>query len=171
MVTLHDTQDFIRKLNKHNENDPIVRLPTEAEWEYAARSRGKKHKYAGGNSVKDGLWYHWEWTIGDPMYPRGVQTRPVGTSRSNALGLFDMSGNVNEWVQDWYGSQYYAESPVNNPPGPKVGKEKVIRGGHHPRPERLSRFRTTSREYHAQPEWNDFTIGLRLVAVPEQEEK
>jgi formylglycine-generating enzyme required for sulfatase activity len=164
MVTWKDTQDFIRKLNKQTENNPAVRLPTEAEWEYGARSRGRNHKYAGGASVKDGLWYHWEWKIGDRMYPGGVQTQPVGGSKPNALGLYDMSGNVNEWVQDWYGSDYYEDSPTKNPTGPKVGKEKVIRGGHHPR--RLNRFRTTSRAYHAQPEWNDFTIGFRLAAEP-----
>jgi formylglycine-generating enzyme required for sulfatase activity len=168
MVTWNDARDFVRKLNKQNKNKPLVRLPTEAEWEYAARSHGKYQTYAGGNSVRDKLWHHWDWQPGDPMYPGGVQTQPVGNSKPNGLGFYDMSGNVNEWVQDWYSSEYYAESPETNPPGPKTGMEKIARGGHHPRD--LTKFRTTSRHYRAQTDWDDFTSGLRLAVEPEKKQ-
>jgi len=117
-VSWDDTQGFIRKLNSHSGR--CFRLPTEAEWEYAARSGGKKEKYAGSGDVDRLAWYNGN---------SGGSTHPVGTKEPNGLGLYDMSGNVWEWSSDRYGKNYYQQSPRNNPQGPSSGSFRVIRDG------------------------------------------
>jgi len=120
-VSWRDVQEFIRKLN--NQSGKRYRLPTEAEWEYAARSGGKREKWSGtsdGSSLGDYAWYDAN---------SGGQTHPVGQKRPNGLGLHDMSGNVWEWCQDWYGRNYYSSSGRDNPGGPSSGSHRVIRGG------------------------------------------
>lgn len=161
MISWHDAQHFTAKLNNLNEDRIITRLPTEAEWEYAARSRGKKHIYAGTNSEKEGFWAPVIWQPVSPTYPNG-QTFPVGSAKPNGLGLYDMSGNVMEWCNDWYGSGFYQTSPENNPKGPESGSEKVVRGGHIPSHGRITEMRTTARN-PVRPKWSDFATGLRLV--------
>ena len=117
-VSWNDTQDFIGRLNgKTGKN---YRLPTEAEWEYAARSGGKKEKYTGGDDLDRVAWYGAN---------SGNKTHPAGTKAPNGLGLYDVSGNVWEWCQDWYRDKYYSDSPRNNPPGPSSGTSRVLRGG------------------------------------------
>jgi formylglycine-generating enzyme required for sulfatase activity len=101
------------------------RLPTEAEWEYAARSGGKKEKWA-GTSTEGELTQFANYSGKEDGYER---TAPVGMLRANNLGLADMSGNVWEWCWDWYDSDYYGKSPSNNPKGPDTGSNRVIRGG------------------------------------------
>jgi formylglycine-generating enzyme required for sulfatase activity len=117
-VSWDETQDYLRKLNQ--QSGKTYRLPTEAEWEYAARSGGKNEKYPGGDSVDAVAWYDGN---------SGNQTHPVGQKRPNSLGLYDMSGNVWEWCGDWYDRGYYSKSLRNNPAGPSAGSGRVFRGG------------------------------------------
>ncbi|MDP2681682.1 MAG: SUMF1/EgtB/PvdO family nonheme iron enzyme [Deltaproteobacteria bacterium] len=127
-VSWDDAQEYINKLNqKFPSNSPFskggqggFRLPTEAEWEYAARSGGKNEKYAGSNDIDSVAWYESN---------SGNKTHPVGQKKPNGLGLYDMSGNVWEWVNDWYDSGYYENSPKDNSKGPSSGQYRVLRGG------------------------------------------
>src|ERR1700680_159797 len=113
-VSFQDVQAFLSKLNARNDGY-LYRLPPEAEWEYAARA-GTADQFAGAkvaNSLgrrspaDDWAWYNVE------------QTQPVANTKPNAWGLYDMRGNVAEWVQDWYDSKYYAKSPMTDPKGPE----------------------------------------------------
>ena len=117
-VSWNDVQDFIRKLNA--KTGQTFRLPTEAEWEYAARggSKSRGYKYSGSNTLGNVAWYDDN---------SGSKTHPVGTKQANELGLYDMSGNVWEWCQDWYGD--YSSSTQTNPTGPYNGSLRVLRGG------------------------------------------
>lgn len=160
MVSWYDVQEFIKKLNEQSQGAMQFRLPTEAEWEYAARSGGKNQIYAGGNSEKDKLWH--EFRIGkDSFYEKGIQTWPVGLKKPNGLGLYDMSGNVSEWCQDYYRPDYYAESPEDNPKGPLKGNRRVFRGGTH---SNHLEWRRTTRRYGAKPSWQGLDLGFRIVA-------
>ena len=115
-----DAQNYIKALN--DKSDRNYRLPTEAEWEYAARSGGKKEKYAGSNSPARVAWYRLN-------SARKPVLHTVGLKSPNGLGLYDMSGNVWEWCNDWYGKKYYESSSRDNPTGPRTGSERVVRGG------------------------------------------
>lgn len=120
-VSYNDVQNFLGKLN--DMTGMKFRLPTESEWEYAARSRGQKEMWAGSNNVGLIDEYGWYKTNSDST------THPVGLKKPNGLGLYDMSGNVLEWVQDWYHDAYYEESPHKNPIGPAKGDARVVRSG------------------------------------------
>ncbi|MBR5324304.1 MAG: SUMF1/EgtB/PvdO family nonheme iron enzyme [Muribaculaceae bacterium] len=111
---------FLPRLNKITGGD--YRLPTEAEWEYAARggNKSKGYKYSGSNTVGDVAWYYDN---------SDSKSHPVGTKQANELDIYDMSGNVWEWCNDWYGSSYYSSSPQTNPTGPSTGSARVTRGG------------------------------------------
>jgi len=120
-VSWNDVQKFISKLNQQSGKN--YRLPTETEWEYAARSGGEREKWAGTSrelSLGDYAWYDAN---------SGRRTHPVGQKQPNGLGLHDMSGNALEWCQDWYGEKYYNDSPRKNPEGPSSGSGRVVRGG------------------------------------------
>ena len=117
-VSWNDCQTFISKLN--NLTGKNFRLPTEAEWEYAARGGQKSqgYKYAGSNTLGDVAWYYDN---------SDSNTHPVKQKQANELGLYDMSGNVFEWCQDWYDS--YSSSAQTNPTGSTSGSDRVYRGG------------------------------------------
>ncbi len=148
-VSWNDCQQFITRLNQLTGRK--FRLPTEAEWEYAAsggvRSRG--YKYAGSNDIGSVAWY------GDNS---GYKTHPVGQKQANELGIYDMAGNVWEWCQDWYGS--YGSSAQTNPMGPSSASYRVYRGGGSPDYARNCRVSNRSRY---SPDYRDYYLGLRLA--------
>jgi len=111
-VSWDDCQYFCKKAG--------LRLPTEAEWEYAARAGTTTKYYWGDKEDGDYMWY---------SANLGNTTHPVGQKKPNVFGLYDMSGNVWEWCQDWYGKNYYGSSPKSNPTGPGSGQGRVLRGG------------------------------------------
>ena len=116
MVYWNDVQEFLKRLNAMNDGYRY-RLPTEAEWEYAARAGSAADTAADLDAVA--------WHSGNS----GSETHPVGRKRANAWGLYDMLGNVWEWCADWYGANYYASSPVDDPQGPASGTFHGLRGG------------------------------------------
>jgi len=114
-VSWNDCQEFISKLNSLTGRK--FRLPTEAEWEYAARGgkKSKGYQYSGSSKVYDVAWYN------------TYEIHPVGLKQANELGIYDMTGNVSEWCQDWYGP--YSSSSQTNPTGASSGSQRVYRGG------------------------------------------
>lgn len=115
-------QTFIKELNRllYNQLGGLrFALPTDAQWEFAARggNKSKGYKYAGSNNIDDVAWY---------VKNSGKQTHPVALKQPNELGLYDMSGNVYEWCQDWYA--LYSSNAQTNPQGPGFGLGRVIRG-------------------------------------------
>ena len=111
--------DFLPKLNKLT--GKTFTLPTEAQWEFAARGGNKSqhYTYSGSNNIDDVAWYDGN--------NSSFETKPVGQKKPNELGLYDMSGNVYEWCSDWYGS--YSSSAQTDPVGPSSGSRRVLRGG------------------------------------------
>jgi len=136
-------QTFIERLNE--KTGKKYRLPTEAEWEYAARggNKSKGYKYSGSIDINEVAWY------GDSEREK---THPVGTKQPNELGIYDMSGSVYEWVSDWYGN--YRSSEHVNPAGPPSGSTRVFRGGLGAR---------VSARYHGNPLGRSSRIGFRLA--------
>ena len=120
-VSWEDVQKFIEKLNA-KEGHNRYRLPTEAEWEYAARA-GSTTAYSFGDDA--GRLGHYAWYLSNA----GTETYPVGQKQPNAWGLHDMHGNVWEWVQDWYDANYYSAGAALDPLGPGAGEYRVLRGG------------------------------------------
>ena len=148
-VSWYDCQTFIKRLNSYTGRN--FRLPTEAEWEFAARggNYSRHYKYSGSNHIDDVAWY---------IDNSNKRPHPVGTKQPNELGLYDMSGNVGEWCSDWDSS--YSSYSQTNPTGPNSGSFRVHRGG----------FWRYNARYCRTPERNSKTpdycvnyIGLRLV--------
>ena len=127
MVSWDDCQEFIALLNQMTGR--AFRLPTEAEWEYAARGGNKTlgYKYAGSDDIDEVAWYDTNSCDGVGPDSPDYGTHPVASKKANELGLYDMSGNVWEWCQDWFGN--YSSGAQTNPTGPTTGDNRVYRGG------------------------------------------
>ena len=151
-VSWNDCQTFIRKLNELTNRR--FRLPTEAEWEFAARGGNKSNHtpFSGSSNIDDVAWY-----VGNS----GTKPHPVMTKKPNELGIYDMSGNVCEWCQDWYGN--YNRNAQTNPAGPASGSYRVNRGGGWYYKARICRSSCRSKTW---PDSNiDHYLGFRLVLV------
>ena len=152
MVSWNDCQEFITKLNELTGKN--FRLPTEAEWEYAARggNNSKGYKYSGSNTIGNVAWF---------WYNSGEATHNVKTKSPNELGIYDMSGNVWEWCEDCYGN--YSSGSQTNPAGPSTGSGRVLRGGSwHGNAENC---RVSNRSYFS-PVHRDYYYGFRVVCIP-----
>lgn len=151
-VSWNDCQEFIRKLNSLTGR--TFRLPTEAEWEYAARggNQSKGYKYSGSNKIEDVALYD-----GNSKDKKNA----VKTKSPNELGLYDMSGNVWEWCNDWYGD--YKRKDQTDPQGPSSGSNRVLRGGC--QYSSAERCRVSCRNDYS-PDYRSGIFGLRLVLVP-----
>ena len=145
-VSWNDCQTFINRLNSYTGRN--FRLPTEAEWEFAARggNYSRHYKYSGSNDIGNVAWNY------------GNRTHSVGTKQANELGLYDMSGNVWEWCSDWYGS--YSSYSQSNPTGPNSGSYRVLRGGGW---FYYARFCRSTLRYDFTPDFRRHDLGLRLV--------
>ena len=157
-VSWNTAQAFLKKLNAavetHGRASLQFRLPSEAEWEYAARA-GTQTAYSFGddpNQLGDYAWYGANF---------GGKTHPVGQKQPNAFGLYDMHGNVWEWCQDWYNMRYYANSPMENPQGPSSGASRLLRGGSFNR--HATRCRSADRDYDT-PDSHYYSFGVRVLA-------
>jgi len=120
-VSWNDVQEFIKKLNENSGMN--YRLPTEVEWEYAARSGGRREQWVGTNNEEEIGEYAWYGHNADGS------THAVEGKLPNSFGLYDMMGNVWEWCSDWFDKQYYETSPSKDPQGPIEGANRVLRGG------------------------------------------
>ena len=156
MVSWDNCQTFISKLNALTGENFC--LPTEAQWEYAARggNKSKGYLYSGSNTIDEVAWYR------ENSYDNGADhpdygTHAVKTKSPNELGLYDMSGNVLEWCQDWFGR--YSSEAVTNPVGPASGAERVLRGGAWIN---TSNCRVAARDYFSSSTYGENT-GLRIA--------
>lgn len=146
LISWHDARAFCRWLSK--KTGLGYRLPTEAEWEFACQGGTTGDGHGDLDSV---AWYE---------YNSAGETHPVAQKQPNAFGLYDMLGNVWEWCHDYYGKNYYAVSPTNNPPGPYPGKQRVNRGGSWcSQPPRL---RASFRK-HDSPVFCFYRLGFRIA--------
>lgn len=153
-VSWDDAMKFIERLNQITAKR--FRLPTEAEWEFAARGglKSRNYLYSGSNDLD---------IVGWNIKNSKKRTHPVGQKQPNELGIYDMSGNVFEWCFDWYGQKYYLESPKLNPQGPILGNNKILRGGTWALP--YSHCEIRSRNFghkHKKSAFNGFRLALNL---------
>ena len=148
-VSWNDVQAFINRLNEQTGKQ--YRLPTEAEWEFAARggSNSRNYKYSGGHTIGAIAWY---------TDNSGIATHAVGTKSPNELGIYDMSGNVYEWCGDWYGD--YSSAAQRDPEGPSSGSYRVIRGGSWGRDARSCRVSHRGSDY---PGYRGNIVGFRVA--------
>ena len=159
-VTWNEAVEFCKKLSARKaekEAGRVYRLPTEAEWEYSCRA-GSDTAYLFGKDITK--------EQANILSSSINKTATVGSYKPNKWGLFDMHGNVWEWCQDWYGSDYYANSPKKDPPGPAKGEARSLRGGCHASPNNLCR--AANRNYDKVDSFTRNTkslIGFRVVCT------
>ena len=151
-VSWDDCQEFIRKLNQLTGQTFL--LPTEAQWEFAARggNQSRGYKYSGSNDLNSVAWYD---------NNSNSEIHPVAQKQPNELGLYDMSGNMWEWCSDWFDSSYYLSSPQHNPQGPSSGSRRVNRGGSWGRDAQNCRVANRGRSNSG----DRIGLGLRLALV------
>ncbi len=151
-VNWEEAQEFCKKLSQLTGKTYV--LPTEAQWEYAARGgvKSRGYKYSGSNTIGNVAWY---------IYNSSSSTHPVATKQPNELGLYDMSGNVWEWCSDWYG--YYSSESQSNPTGPSTGSSRVLRGGSWYNFARICRVSDRGSD---DPSSRGNDIGFRVVLLP-----
>ncbi len=133
-----------------------ITLPTEAQWEFAARGGNKSrgYKYSGSNSLDAVAWHDGN---------SNNKTHNVAQKKANELGLYDISGNVwGEWCLDWYNSDYYSNSPNRNPQGPSSGNRKVLRGGSWY--DGASYYCRVAYRNYGSPDYRDYDFGFRVVS-------
>ncbi len=153
-ISWDDARDFTLKLAAINNNRYHFRLPTEAEWEYAARSGGREEKYPGGSDPEEIAWF---------SANSGMTTQPVGRLSPNGLGLYDMSGNVYEWCADYYHEDAYRHHAPSNPVNSKEAARRVIRGSS------WCNFPSELRCTYRGSVYQDFKgnfLGMRIVMTP-----
>lgn len=151
-ITWEEAMEFCRVLSK--KTGKTYTLPTEAQWEYAARGgiANEGTKYAGGDMPDNVAWYS----------KNSFSTHPCGEKQANTLGLYDMSGNVAEWCKDWY-SDSYSNRDTNNPKGASSGSKRIRRGGSWEDSARTCRVSNRGSEF---PNSRSYSIGFRVVCIP-----
>jgi hypothetical protein len=151
-ISWYDAQEFITRLNSATGKN--YDLPTEAEWEFAARggNKSQSYTYSGSNNIDEVAWYDSN---------SGEETHPVGTKMSNELGIYDMSGNVLEWCSDWYDT--YPSSAWTDPYSPSTGLYRVLRGGSWYSNAQYCRSANRDNDFYGDRYSN---IGFRLVLLP-----
>ena len=155
LVRYDDAQAYCRWLSEAIGRP--VRLPTEAEWEKAARGGLEGQRYPWGDTI-DATCCNY---LTDPAAKPQRGTRPTGTYPPNAYGLYDMAGNVWEWISDWYALDYYSRSEVNAPRGPETGAMRIVRGGSWVNDD-VSMLRCAYR-HKVPPDTYAYSVGFRVV--------
>ena len=153
-VSWNDVKEYISAYNKRAKDNFTYRLPTEAEWEFAARA-GTSTTYSFGNSSSEPTDYAWF------SENSGKQTRAVATKKPNPLGIYDVHGNVLEWIEDRKGD--YPNSSVTDPTGSKSGPLRIIRGGSW---HSLAYLLRSANRYYDGPDYRQHNTGFRLVRTP-----
>jgi formylglycine-generating enzyme required for sulfatase activity len=157
LVTFEDAVAYCRWLSLTLKR--VFRLPTEAEWEKAARGGADGQRYPWGNDIDPSRGNF----LAEPALKSQRGTRPTGTFAPNAYGLYDMAGNVWEWVADWYGPDYYAISETKNPTGPAHGQMRIVRGGAWVNDD-MTMLRCAYR-HKVPPDTYAYSIGFRIVSA------
>lgn len=161
-ISWNEAQSFVRKLSEITGKE--FRLPTEAEWEYACRAGTQTRFYWGDDPDYKEITGH-AWWRGNTVITNEKYARKVGTLPPNPWGLYDMSGNVSEWCQDWH--SYYPDGPVTDPTGPAIAEHRVLRGGSWIS---IGGHCRSSRRHHELPAMAHSDFGLRVVLTDNNQE-